>query len=161
MLVAKHAVVTLDYTLSGPDGAVLDTSSGGEPLAYVHGTEALVPGLEAHLEGKQRGDHFDVHVEAAQGYGLRDERLVQSVDRKELPPDLELEIGLELQARGPHGDLIVTVVALQDQRVTLDGNHPLAGMRLHFSGEIRDVRAATRDELLHGHVHGPGAHHHH
>lgn len=160
MQVAKHAVVSIDYTLTAPDGEVLDSSQGGEPLAYVHGTDALIPGLESELEGKKKGDRFDVHVEPGDGYGERDERLVHEVEKKQLPPGIELEIGLQLQAKGPDGDLIVTVVALQEERVTLDGNHPLAGMRLHFVGEIKDVRAATREELAHGHVHGAGGHHH-
>lgn len=162
MQVTKHAVVTLDYTLTAPDGEVLDTSTGGDPLAYVHGTEALVPGLEAHLEGKRKGDRFDVRVQPADGYGERDERLVQEVERKQLPPGMELELGQQLQAQaeGDEGDLIVTITGIEGERITLDGNHPLAGMALHFTGEIRDVRPATREELAHGHVHGPGAHHH-
>jgi FKBP-type peptidyl-prolyl cis-trans isomerase SlyD len=160
MQVAKHAVVSIDYTLTAPDGEVLDSSEGGEPLAYVHGTDALIPGLEAELEGKVKGTRFDVFVDPAQGYGERDESLVHKVERQKLPPGIELELGLQLQARGPEGDLIVTVIALEGERVTLDGNHPLAGMRLHFVGEIKDVRAATREELAHGHVHGAGGHHH-
>jgi FKBP-type peptidyl-prolyl cis-trans isomerase SlyD len=160
MQVAKHAVVTIAYTLTAPDGEVIDTSDGGEPLAYVHGTGSLVPGLESALVGKQKGDRFDVRVAPEQGYGERDEGLVQVVERKKLPPGLELEVGVQLQARGADGDLIVTVVKLEEGRVTLDGNHPLAGMPLKFVGEIRDVRAATPAELSHGHVHGPGGHHH-
>lgn len=160
MQVAQHAVVTIDYTLTAPDGEVLDTSDGGQALAYVHGTGALVPGLESALEGKQEGDRFDVRVAPAQGYGERDEALVQVIDRKKLPRGLELEVGIQLQARGEDGDRIVTVVKLEGERVTLDGNHPLAGMQLQFVGEIRDVRAATATERAHGHVHGPGGHHH-
>ena len=160
MQVAKHAVVTIDYTLRAPDGEVLDTSDGGEALAYVHGTGSLVPGLEAALEGKQKGDRFDVLVAPEEGYGERDESLVQVVERTKLPPGLELEVGTQLQARGEDGDLIVTVVKLEGGRVTLDGNHPLAGMPLQFAGVIRDVRAATSTELSHGHVHGPGGHEH-
>lgn len=160
MQVAKNAVVTLEYTLTAPDGEVLDTSKGGDPLAYVHGTDALIPGLEAELEGMKAGDRFDVHVDPAEGYGERDERLVHEVEKTQLPPDIELELGLQLQAKGPDGDLIVTVVALEGERVTLDGNHPLAGMRLHFVGEVKAVRAASQEELAHGHVHGAGGHHH-
>jgi len=160
MQVAKHAVVTIQYTLTAPDGEVLDTSDGGEPLAYVHGTESIVPGLERALEGKQKGDHFDVHVGPEEGYGERDERLVHAVTRTQLPPGLPLEVGLQLQAKSPDGDLIVTVVKLEGERVTLDGNHPLAGLDLHFRGEIVGVRAATHEELAHGHVHGAGGHAH-
>lgn len=160
MQVAKHAVVTITYTLTAPDGEVLDTCEGAEPLAYVHGTGSLVPGLESALEGKKKGDRFEVSVAPEQGYGERDESMVQVIERKKLPPGLELEVGTQLQARGQDGDLIVTVVKLEGERVTLDGNHPLAGMQLQFVGEIRDVRSATQTELAHGHVHGAGGHHH-
>lgn len=160
MQIQKHAVVSLEYTLTDPAGEVLDTSEGGEPLAYVHGTESLIPGLEARLEGLVKGARFDVHVEPDEGYGKRNEGLVHSVPRDQLPPDIELEVGMQLQARSPEGDLVVTIVALEGEQVTLDGNHPLAGMRLHFVGEIKDVRMATAEELAHGHVHGPGAHSH-
>jgi FKBP-type peptidyl-prolyl cis-trans isomerase SlyD len=160
MQVAKHAVVTIEYTLTAPDGEVIDTSTGREPLAYVHGTEALVPGLERELEGKKSGDRFDVKVAPDDGYGERDEGLVHSVTRAQLPPGIGLEVGLQLQAKSPDGDLIVTIVALEGERVTLDGNHPLAGMELHFTGQVVGVRAATREELSHGHVHGAGGHAH-
>ncbi len=160
MQVAKDAVVTIEYTLTAPDGEVLDTSEGGEPLAYVQGTEALVPGLERKLEGKKKGDRFDVHVAPDEAYGPRDEALVHTVARTQLPPRVELEVGAQLKAQSPEGDLIVTVVALKGEQVTLDGNHPLAGMDLHFTGKILDVRAATHEELAHGHVHGLGGHAH-
>ena len=160
MQVAKNAVVTIEYTLRAPDGEVLDTSDGGEPLAYVHGTESLVPGLERELEGKKKGDRFDVKVGPDDAYGPRDERLVKAVTRAQLPPGIDLEVGLQLQAKSPDGDLIVTVTRVEGDEVTLDGNHPLAGMELHFVGQVRDVRAATREELSHGHVHGAGGHHH-
>ena len=160
MNVTKNSVVTIDYILTAPDGEVLDTSEGGEPLVYVHGTGSIVPGLEAELEGKSSGHRFDVKIAPGEGYGERDERLVHQVSRAKLPPNIELEVGTQLQARGPDGDWIVTVVALAGDRVTLDGNHPLAGMPLHFVGEVKGVREATREELAHGHVHGPGGHEH-
>ena len=159
MLVAKHAVVTIEYTLTAPDGEVLDTSKGRAPLSYLHGTGSIVPGLERALDGKKQGDRFDVRVSPDDGYGARDERLVHNITRAQLPKDLEPEVGLELQARGPDGDLVLMIVAVEGERITLDGNHPLAGMELSFVGEIVGVRAATREELTHGHVHGPGGHH--
>jgi FKBP-type peptidyl-prolyl cis-trans isomerase SlyD len=158
--VAAESVVTIHYTLTAPDGEVIDSSQGGDPLAYVHGTGSLIPGLESELEGKAKGHRFDVTVEPEEGYGERDERLVHEVTRAQLPPGVELELGLQFQAQSPEGDLVVTVVGLEGDRVTLDGNHPLAGMPLHFVGEIVDVRPATEEELQHGHVHGPGGHHH-
>lgn len=159
MRVAKHVVVSIDYTLTAPDGEVLDSSSGGEPLAYLHGTGALVPGLEAALEGKGVGEPFDVVLTPAEGYGERDEGLVQTLERSELPPDIELELGLQLLARGPEGERILTVVGLEGTSVALDANHPLAGIALHFVGAVRELRAPTEEELAHGHVHGPHGHH--
>jgi FKBP-type peptidyl-prolyl cis-trans isomerase SlyD len=158
MRVAKHVVVSLGYTLTGPDGEVLDTSEGGEPLAYLHGTGVLVPGLEAALDGREKGERFDVRVSAAEGYGERDEALVQIVERNKLP--LELELGQQLLARGPEGERILTVIGIEGDAVVLDANHPLAGMELHFVGEVRDLRVATAEELAHGHVHGPHGHGH-
>ena len=160
MRVAKHVVVSLAYTLTAPDGEVLDTSEGGEPLAYLHGVGALVPGLEAALEGQEKGHRFDVRLQPAEGYGERDEKLVQVIERKALPKELELELGLQLVARGPEGERIVTVIGLEGPDVVLDANHPLAGMVLRFVGEVRDLRAATAEELAHGHVHGPHGHGH-
>lgn len=160
MKIARHSVVTIDYTLTSPDGEVLDTSKGGEPLSYLHGVGMLIPGLEKNLEGKGAGEGFDVKVAPHEGYGLRDERLVHKVTRKQLPPGLEVELGLELSARGPEGELVMTVVAVEGEEITLDGNHPLAGIELHFTGEVKGVREATKDELSHGHVHGAGGHHH-
>ena len=159
MNIARHSVVTIDYTLTSPEGEVLDSSQGGEPLSYLHGVGMLIPGLEKNLEGKTAGQPFDVKIAPHEGYGLRDERLVHQITKKQLPPGMEVEIGLELSAKGPEGELVMTVVAVEGEQVTLDGNHPLAGIELHFVGEIKEVRAATKDELTHGHVHGPGGHH--
>jgi len=160
MKIARQSVVTIEYTLTSPDGEVLDTSKGGEPLTYLHGVGMLIPGLEKNLEGKGAGDSFDVKVAPHEGYGLRDERLVHKVTRQQLPAGLEVDIGLELSARGPEGELVMTVVAVEGEQITLDGNHPLAGIELHFTGEVRGVREASKDELSHGHVHGAGGHHH-
>lgn len=160
MHIAPHSAVTIEYTLTDPSGEVLDTSEGGDPLSYVHGTEALIPGLEAELDGKRVGERFDVKVAPADGYGERDERLVQEVARQQLPAGLELELGVEITAQSSAGDLVVTVIAIDGERVTLDGNHPLAGIELHFVGRIVGVRSASQEELAHGHVHGPGGHQH-
>jgi len=160
MKIARHSVVTIEYTLTSPDGEVLDTSKGGDPLSYLHGVGMLIPGLEKNLEGRGAGEAFDVKVAPHEGYGLRDERLVHKVTKQQLPAGLEVEIGLELSARGPEGELVMTVVAVEGEQVTLDGNHPLAGIELHFTGEVKGVREATKDELSHGHVHGAGGHHH-
>ena len=151
-------VVSIDYTLTDDDGTILDTSDGRDPLEYIHGTGHLVPGLEDALQGKTTGTQMNVTVQPNDGYGERDEGLVQSVDREAFKGAEELEVGMRFQAdtnKGPH---VFTVAAIEDDQVTIDGNHPLAGVVLNFDVTVRDVRDATTEELQHGHVHGEGAH---
>jgi FKBP-type peptidyl-prolyl cis-trans isomerase SlyD len=154
MKIAKDSVVSIHYTLKDSAGAVLDSSSGAEPLAYLHGNGNLVPGLEAALEGKAQGAKLEVTVAPAEGYGPRDEKLVQKV------PKRMFEGGVDIGMRFHAGPSVVTVTHIQGDMVTVDANHPLAGQDLHFSVEVMDVRAASEEELEHGHVHGPGGHHH-
>lgn len=161
MQITKHAVATIAYTLKDDDGEVLDTSSGREPLAYVHGVGSLVPGLESELEGKTAGESFEVRIPPENGYGVRHENLVQEVPRDRLPPDPDPEVGMQLRATGEGGqEFLLTIVAVEDDTVHLDGNHPLAGVPLNFSVEVVSVREATAEEIAHGHVHGPGGHAH-
>lgn len=154
MKIAKDSVVSIHYTLKDGAGAVLDSSSGAEPLAYLHGNGNLVPGLEAALEGKAQGAKLDVTVAPAEGYGPRDEKLVQKV------PKRMFEGGVDIGMRFHAGPSVVTVTHIQGDMVTVDANHPLAGQDLHFSVEVMDVRAASEEELEHGHVHGADGHHH-
>jgi len=157
--ITKNTVAIIDYTLTDDDGEEIDSSSDGEPLRYIHGVGDLIPGLEEELEGKRAGDSVKVRVPPEKGYGERDEALVQDVDRKHLPAEVELELGMQFQAQGPAGLLVMTVVDIGDDTVRLDANHPLAGVALNFAVTVRDVRPATEAELEHGHVHGPGGHH--
>jgi len=154
MHVEKDNVVTITYTLKDATGAVLDTSEGDEPLAYVHGHGYLVPGLERELEGKKAGDRIVTVISAADGYGEYDEGLVFPVDKSEFPSGEELEIGMQFHAHTEEGDQIFTVKDLSGDKVTVDANHPLAGKDLHFDVSIVSVRAASREELAHGHAHG-------
>ena len=156
MPIADNAVVTLHYTLKDDANEVIDSSAGGEPLAYLHGHGNIVPGLERELTGKSVGDRLQVLVPAAAGYGEYDRALVQKVPRRALKGIANLRVGLRLQA----GHQAVTVTHIAGDMVTLDGNHLLAGRNLHFDVEITSVRAATEEELAHGHVHGHGGHHH-
>jgi FKBP-type peptidyl-prolyl cis-trans isomerase SlyD len=150
MNIAKNRVVSIDYTLTGEDGTVLDTSKGEEPLAYIHGTGSLVEGLEAALEGKAPPDHVSVSVPPDKGYGMHDDSIVT-----------ELELGMQFEIQGDGEAHLVTVVGMDDDEVTVDGNHPLAGLTLHFDVDVVEVREATPDELQHGHVHqGPSDHAH-
>jgi FKBP-type peptidyl-prolyl cis-trans isomerase SlyD len=160
MQITKHSVASLEYTLTNDQGEVLDTTSGRGPLAYIHGTESIIPGLEQELDGKQPGDAFQVRIDPASAYGERDENMVQSVARTQMP-DGELEVGMQLQAQSDDGNaFLVTVTEVADDQVTLDANHPLAGVALNFDVKVVDVRTATEDELAHGHPHGPGGHDH-
>ena len=156
MPIAHNDVVTIHYTLKDDADKVIDSSSGGEPLAYLHGHGNIIPGLERELAGKSVGDRLTVRVPAAEGYGEYDRALVQKVPRRALKGIANLRVGLRLQA----GHQAVTVTHIAGDMVTLDGNHPLAGQNLNFDVEIAGVRAATEEELAHGHVHGDGGHHH-
>ena len=156
MQIEANKVVTLNYTLTDRDGNVIDQSSDGS-FAYLHGANNIIPGLENALTGRQTGDSLDVTVPPAEGYGERDAGKTQSVPREMFPTDTEIEPGMQFHAQGPNGEvLVVTVTAVDDQTVTVDGNHPLAGVELNFKVEIMDVRDASAEELEHGHVHGPG-----
>jgi FKBP-type peptidyl-prolyl cis-trans isomerase SlyD len=158
MQIADLTVVTIDYTLTDEDGGELDTSRGGSPLTYLHGAGSIIPGLERALTGRSAGDELAVTVRPEDGYGLRDEDLVQSLPRRNFPAG-DIEVGTRFQAEGPDGSHIVTVVAFDGDSVTIDANHPLAGSTLTFAVSIRDVRASTAEERKHGHVHGPGGPH--
>jgi FKBP-type peptidyl-prolyl cis-trans isomerase SlyD len=158
--VTADRVVTIHYTLKDDGGAVLDSSAGGEPLAYIQGHGNLVAGLEKALEGKADGTKLAVDVTPAEGYGIRDEKLIQRVPKRALQGSGEIKKGMQFQARTEDGMRLFTVAAIIGDMVTLDGNHPLADQTLHFDVQIVGVREATSEELEHGHVHGAGGHHH-
>ncbi len=157
MKVEKGSVVSVDYELHLGDGEVVDASQPGTPLAYIHGEGQIVPGLERALEGLSAGDQRRVVVEPGDGYGDHDARGVQQVPRSAFPEGVQPAVGMELVAQGPDGEAVPFVVrGVTPETVTIDLNHPLAGKTLHFAVTVRDVRAATAEELEHGHVHGPG-----
>jgi len=160
MQIAKDAVVHIHYTLKNDAGEVLDSSSGAEPLAFLQGHGNLIAGLENALEGKRVGDKLNVSIPADQGYGVRDEALVQDVPRSAFEGIPKIEVGMQFHADSNHGPRMVTVMKVSKDTITVDGNHPLADQTLHFAVEIVEVRAATHEELSHGHVHGAGGHHH-
>ena len=160
MRITKDQVVAIDYTLTDDQGQVLDTSEGSEPLWYLHGAKGIIPGLERELDGKQTGDHLEVAITPKDGYGERNDSLRQSVSRDQFDDNQELELGMQFRVDSGNEPLIVTIVEITDDTVTVDGNHPLAGMNLNFDVTVREIRAATAEELEHGHVHGPGGHSH-
>jgi FKBP-type peptidyl-prolyl cis-trans isomerase SlyD len=160
MDIAADSVVLIHYTLKDDDGKVLDSSAGGDPLAYIQGRGNLVPGLEKALEGKTDGNRISVTLSPAEGYGSRSEALVQRVPKRSLQGSGEVRKGMQFRAQTDEGVRLFTVTAMVGDMVTLDGNHPLADQTLHFDVEVLEVRGATAEELEHGHVHGPGGHHH-
>jgi FKBP-type peptidyl-prolyl cis-trans isomerase SlyD len=160
MQIDSQKVVTLNYTLTDNAGNVIDQSNDSS-FAYLHGASNIIPGLENALHGKQAGEEMNVSVSPQEGYGERDGSKTQSVPKTMFPEDSEIEPGMQFHAQGPDGSmLVVTVASVGEDTVTVDGNHPLAGVHLNFAVEIVDVRDATQQEIEHGHVHGPGGHHH-
>ncbi|WP_337841786.1 peptidylprolyl isomerase [Rheinheimera sp.] len=158
MSVAAHKVVAIHYTVADKHGNELDSSTGGEPLVFIHGTGSLIQGLENALLGKQVGDKFQVEVAAAEAYGERHDELTQAVPR-EMFNGMDVQVGMRFRAAGPDGrEQSVIVLEVTDEEVVVDGNHPLSGMDLCFDVEIVLVRDATPEELDHGHVHGLDGH---
>lgn len=161
-LVSKDTVVSFHYTLKNSKGEVLDSSEGREPLVYLHGYGQIVPGLESALVGKVAGgDRFSVVVQPEDGYGVRHDELVISVPKEQwtLPDSVGVDEVIELQANNGERTL-ARIIEISSDSVTLDANHPLAGEALHFEVQLTAVRAATKEEISHGHVHGPGGHQH-
>ena len=160
MQIAAQRVVSIHYTLTNERGETLDSSRGHEPMVYLHGAGNLIPGLEKALEGKSAGDKLAVRVPPEDAYGLRDDALIQAIPRRKLKGVSDLRVGTRLQAQSDHGVRVVRITHVGGDMVTVDGNHELAGETLNFDVEITDVRQATAEEMSHGHVHGPGGHHH-
>jgi len=158
--IAADRVVLIHYTLKNDAGNVIDSSAGGEPLAYIQGHGNLVAGLEKALDGKQDGSNVAVSVTPEEGYGKHDPNLIQRVPKRTLQGSGDVKKGMQFQARTDDGMRLFTVTAVIGDMVTLDGNHPLSDKTLHFDVQVVGVREATAEELEHGHVHGAGGHHH-
>ncbi|EIL95998.1 MULTISPECIES: FKBP-type peptidyl-prolyl cis-trans isomerase [Rhodanobacter] len=160
MQIAQNTVAAFHYTLTDDAGQVIDSSNGREPLTYMHGKGQIVPGLEKQMEGRKAGDKFNADVAPAEGYGEHQAELMQEVPREAFQGVEDIQPGMQFQGQGPQGVVNVTVTKVEDGKVHIDGNHPLAGKTLHFAIEVADVREATKEELEHGHVHGEGGHQH-
>lgn len=161
MKIAKDSVVSLAYQVRTKDGVLVDETTVVAPLEYLHGAGNLIKGLEDALEGRQKGDKFDVEIEADNAYGEYNDNLVQTVPRDVFVGIDELEVGMRFLADTDHGPVPVEITAIDGDNVTIDGNHMLAGQDLKFNVEVVDIREATEEELAHGHVHGAHGHHHH
>lgn len=160
MQITHHSVASFHYTLKNSAGEVLDSSAGNEPLSYLHGAGNIVPGLERQMLGKSIGDKFNATVAPEEGYGVPNPAMVRIVPKSAFPEGVDLEVGMQFGTQTPQGPMAIVVTQIEGEQVTVDGNHPLAGVTLHFDVEITDVRAASAEEQQHGHVHGPGGHHH-
>lgn len=161
MTIKQHSVVTMHYQLKDAEGQLLDSSEGQDPLVYLHGAQNIIIGLEEQLEGRQQGDELSAVVTPEKGYGMPVEALVQEVPKAAFGEDIDkVEVGMRFQAETEQGPVPVVVTAIENDLVTVDGNHPLAGKELHFHVSITDIRDATAEEIEHGHVHGPGGHQH-
>lgn len=147
MTVENDKYVSINYTLKNDDGQIIDTSVGKEPLGYIQGRRMLLQKLEDQILGKKVGDKFEAVLEAKDGYGEYHKELVTDVDRSNFETDMAIEPGMMFQAMTAAGPQIVRVTKVTDDKITVDGNHELAGVRLHFEVEIVEVRDATEEEL--------------
>lgn len=155
--IKENLVVEFDYTLTDKDGKELDSSKDNGPLAYLHGKQNIIPGLENELTGKKIGDAFKITIEPDEAYGEYKDELVQIVPSSQFEGMGDIEVGAQFQVEtDAGGNLIVTITAIEGDNVTLDGNHPLAGMQLTFDVKVVSIREATEEELSHGHIHAHG-----
>ena len=160
MIAEKDKVVTFHYTLKDAEVEQMETSREKEPMNYLHGANNIIPGLEKAMEGHAIKDEFSVTVEPEDAYGVRNENNVQRVPLKRLKGIGEISVGQVLNLKTNQGQVQVTVLKIGRFNVDVDGNHPLAGKELTFDVEITDIREASKEELEHRHVHGPGGHQH-
>ena len=160
MKIGKNTVVALEFRLSEPDGTVLEESS--EPIGYLHGGYSGMFGpVEDKLEGMETGSEVTVSLEPDDAFGEYDASLKRSEPRAAFPSNVQVGMRFEGTGEDSGESRVYTVTAVADETVEVDGNHPYAGKRLDFHCTVKDVRPATREEITHGHVHGPGGHHHH
>jgi FKBP-type peptidyl-prolyl cis-trans isomerase SlyD len=164
--VAENIVASVHYTGTLPEsGEVFDSSEGRDPLTFLVGHRQMIPGFEANLMGATVGERREFTLAAEEAYGERDDEAVLQIPRDnfaqlEQEDGAALEIGMQLVAQMPHGPAPFTITELTDETVTADFNHALAGQSLTFSVEVVELRAASEEEIAHGHAHGPGGHHH-
>jgi FKBP-type peptidyl-prolyl cis-trans isomerase SlyD len=160
MNIADKTAVAIDYKLTIDDGIVVDASEKGAPLWYLHGAGNIIPGLEKALTGLGVGDKKTVVVAPEQGYGTWEQHRVHVVPKSQFPAG-SYSLGDHVVATAPDGtEMSARITAMDGKNYTLDFNHELAGKTLTFDIAVVEVRAASREEVAHGHIHGPGGHHH-
>jgi len=156
MKITDNKVVVLHYAVSDSEDTLIDSSYDHEPLSVIQGSHYLIPGLEEALVDHEAGDKFEVEVSAENAYGQREDGFVQTVPKEMFAGIEDLEVGSQLRATTDEGEQTVIVIDVTEDEITVDGNHPLAGIDLKFDVEILAVRDATEEELAHGHVHAEG-----
>lgn len=162
MAIAPNKVVTMNFTLKDDEGNIIDTTDSGCPFSYLSGNNMVLPKLEEAVSGMIIGTKKQLKLDAKDGYGEYNDDAVQAVGKENFPEDFVLEAGMKYMASNPDGvQMPFIITSVEDETITIDFNHPLAGKNLNFDIELLDVRDATAEELSHGHVHGAGGHHHH
>lgn len=161
MSLEQNKVVTFSYTLKDDEGNILDAASNAAPFSFLSGNGQILPKLEEAITGMLLGTKKSIKISAADAYGEYNEKAVQQVDRANFPDDAELLPGMQFIANSPDGHHMPFIISeVNDNNVTIDFNHPLAGKNLEFDVELLDIRDATAEEIAHGHIHGPGSHNH-
>ena len=161
MPIKANQVITLNFTLKDESGEIIDSTNNDQPFSFLSGNNQVLPKLEENINNMIIGGKKNIILSPEDAYGIYKEEAIQSVNRAEFPEDMEIEEGMSFMADSPDGKhLPFTIKEIKDDFVTVDFNHPLAGKKLEFDLELVDVRDATSEEITHGHVHGPGGHHH-
>jgi FKBP-type peptidyl-prolyl cis-trans isomerase SlyD len=170
MIISEDTAVSVNYYLTANKGdapeELIEETSKEEPFVFLFGFGNVLPDFETALVGKQTGDKFDFRIGAAKGYGLHEKEYLIKIDKAAFDidgkfDDTRVKVGEDLEMSDAEGNpLVGKVISINDENVEMDFNHPLAGYDLHFIGEVVNVRAATQEELEHGHIHGAGGHHH-
>ncbi len=160
MQINNNTAVSIHYTLTNDSGEQIDSTFGGEPLVYLHGYGNIISGLEKELTNKSVGDKFETRIEAADAYGEFSDDMIQVISREMFDGIDQLEVGMQFHAAVNSGTNVITIVKIDGDDITIDGNHPMAGQPLNFTVEVMDVRPASKEEIAHGHIHGAGCNHH-
>ncbi len=171
MIISEDKAVTVNYYLTASKNnapeELIEETSAEHPFVFLFGYGSVLPDFETSLNGKQKGDKFDFRISSKNGYGDFEKDYVVKIDKAAFFvdgkfDDTRVKVGQDLEMSDAEGNpLMGRVLSINDTEVEMDFNHPLAGYELHFIGEVLDVREASAEELDHGHVHGPGGHHHH
>jgi FKBP-type peptidyl-prolyl cis-trans isomerase SlyD len=154
-------VIGFHYTLTDKSGTVLDSSIGDEPLYFLENSQQIIPGLEKVISLMNTGDKKKIEVLAADAYGDVNPELIVKVKKTQFPPDAQLTVGDQFQVNNDQHSPVFTIMSIESDEVTVDGNHPMAGKDLFFDVEIIGMREATTEEMSHGHAHGAHGHGHH